>query len=701
MSTILETKVAALAEGLDDKASQALVSEIDGISAISILHKLRQKSDRGEVNNPSAFVSTAVRSAKSKGGAGPAELEAAIARLSEDGTLDDNAQEVLRKAPPQDALSGLFALLQMEPSNVRNPSAYVTRNVINCKKEGGPPMEMTHRMGMGMSQGMHGLNLMSKWMRQLDDAAQNKLQRVGEAATQRILQELESKYVLGQVRNPSGYVSKACDNFNDGIGAAVSQPMAAAPAVHDFRGSPDLAIWRGLLDSEAMQALEKVGQSNAGPILENLRGQIGQVRNPSAYVIKSVANLGMAHGTPPPSIAVSQPGQPRSLTLASLDESARTALHEVGVEAAEIILQELQSKGGSVNNPSAYVVRAVKNARRGEGTAASFATNSKIEFVPKRAPAQLNSDGLLQGHQAAELDERATAALEEVGPEASALILQQLEQQAGKVNNPSAYVLRAANNAKRGQGAAGQADVQAAASAWEWEPKQSFAQTAAAEALDLDEKAWAALEQVGPEAAAAIMQQLEQQGGSVNNPSAYVVRAANNAKRGQGAAGQVMVAGAQSASSNLLEEWSEKLDPEAMSALGSVMPDTAASVLAELESKWDHVKNPSAYVVRAVGNAKRGQSQMDPVGQVSSSRSLPHSQAASRPVGGTAQLDAKALSALEEVGMATASVILQKLHGQGGTIANPSAWVIRAVANEKRGPPGGVYENPAKRMRLS
>lgn len=613
MPTILDVKVSELAAGLDDKASQALVSQIDGISAISILHKLRQKAERNEVNNPSAFVSTAVRSAQAKGGAGPAELEAAIARLSEDGTLDDNAQEVLRKAPPRDALSGLLALLQMDPTNVRNPSAYVTRNVINCKKEGGPPVD---RMGVGMMQGRQAqpqqfanVGLLSKWMHQLDPAAQEKLQQVGPMAAQQILQEMDSKATLGQVRNPSGYVSKSCDNFKGGISSPTSQQLVAAPSFHSFGSSPDLMRWHGVLDSDALQALEKVGPAMAAPILEKLQGQMGQVRNPSAYVIKGVANLGMLekdlapmHHAAAPSLSQQAQPRPRSVTLAALDESAQNSLHEIGGEAAEMILQELDSKGASVRNPSAFVVRAVANARRGEGTAAMLAT------IP--------------------------VATKQVLP-------------------------------------------------------------------DLDERANEALEEIGPDAAATIVQNLAHLGSKVNNPSAYVLRAVNNAKRGQGAGGQAMAAEAQSAVSEMLEAFAQKLDGEAMSALSSAPPAVAGSVLSELESKWAEVKNPSAYVVRAVANAKKGQalSTMGSIGPRNTGRPAGVPQRHGGQGGGTAQLDAKALSALEEVGMASAAVILQKLHAQSGSITNPSAWVIRAVANEKRGQ-GGSDESPMKRMRL-
>lgn len=577
-----------------------------------------------------------------KGGAGPAELETAIACLSQDGTLDDNAQEVLRKSPPEAALTGLFSLLQMDPSNLRNPSAYVTRAVISCKREGGWSHDPGQHMGMGMWQGNQaqthqsvgsmtaspgsGSGLLSKWLPQLDPEAQEKLQQVGPKTTQQILLEMDAKDVFGQVRNPSGYVSRACDNFHNGIAPSV------APSMQLLDSSPDLVSWHGVLDSEAFQALERIGSVKAAPILEKLQALGDQVRNPSAYVIKAIGNLaeGSSHwegyggyGSQTAHVATSAFGQrahsqPRLMILASLDESALSALQEVGEEAGGTILLELESKGASIHNPSAYVTRAAQNIRRGEGMAPRRETypgangsGSNFATSMQRKPA-----GLLGGQQT----------------------------------------------------------------------------------LDLDDKALSALEEIGPDAAVTIVQQLEQLGDKVNNPSAYVLRAVNNAKAGKGAGGHAMVASAHSANSGMLDAWSQKLDENAMSALSSVMPDAAASVLSELESKWAEIKNPSAYVVRAVGNTKRGQSlQKGPSGSTwGAEMGQPFPQLQGAEMG---QLDAKALIALQEVGGEASAVILQKLQAQSASITNPSAWVIRAVANAKNGPPADFAESLAKRMR--
>ena len=51
-----------------------------------------------------------------------------------------------------------------------------------------------------------------------------------------------------------------------------------------------------------------------------------------------------------------------------LDAKAMDALDEVGYSAAFSILQKLNKQGNQVNNPNAYIMRAVGNEKRGLGS---------------------------------------------------------------------------------------------------------------------------------------------------------------------------------------------------------------------------------------------------------------------------------------------------------------------------------------------
>merc|ERR1712183_1247401 len=76
----------------------------------------------------------------------------------------------------------------------------------------------------------------------------------------------------------------------------------------------------------------------------------------------------------------------------SLDDEAKVALEEIGYEASEAILQDLAAKGENVRNPSAYVLRAVGNARIGKGAGGLAISGEAPEDGPSEAvkAAQLN-----------------------------------------------------------------------------------------------------------------------------------------------------------------------------------------------------------------------------------------------------------------------------------------------------------------------
>merc|ERR1719188_596138 len=146
--------------------------------------------------------------------------------------------------------------------------------------------------------------------------------------------------------------------------------------------SARLGAYQGILDQSALDALAKLGPEQAAHILENLEGKASTVRNPSAYVVRSVANLlqegggsggssggggggsgfsnfnspGMGQTPPPPS------GQ--------LDDRALSALEELDAAEQVAIMEQLEAKRAQIQNPSAYVLRACSNARKGCGKGA-------------------------------------------------------------------------------------------------------------------------------------------------------------------------------------------------------------------------------------------------------------------------------------------------------------------------------------------
>jgi len=620
MPSVLDNLVDDLGHGLDDKALRSL-SEVDAVSAVAFLHRLRSRAEQGDIRNPSAFIATAVRTALSRGmGPGPSELESTLTQLRQDGTLDDSALEVLHKGNPEDACVAVASYLGQEASAVRNASAYVTRNVMNARRQPSPMSHGAPRPGYGggpgygsgpgcgggpgfghggyggpnygrgpgyggqrsspmlMSQGrgypqppMQHLqayspsspgrsvnSLMAKWGNELDLKARDALMALGPHATADILAEMDSKG--STIRNPSAYVQRACENLKD---------AAPVPMSFDPPGPPSSSAlyvrYQSALDRDALDALTKVSSQQVNIILQHLDSRAAQVRNPSAYVVRSVAN-----------ILDGDPGPSRGISVA-LDDTAKAALDEVPAKVANSIMQEVQQKIESIKNPSAYVQRAVINARRGEapGGARDYREGSFDDALDRDARNNgadpYENDGAhsksatsgeenFGSHEDGsnflmdQLDDGARQALNDIGSEAADAILNVLEAQAGKINNPSAYVLKAVGNARRGKGAGGAVAVRL-------EPGRNEASSHRASGnskravddflqvqeeiaklpMELDTKAMEALDEVGHAAAISILQKLNKQGSQVNNPNAYIMRAVGNEKRGLGSNGPIPV----------------------------------------------------------------------------------------------------------------------------------------------------------------
>ena len=167
-----------------------------------------------------------------------------------------------------------------------------------------------------------------------------------------------------------------------------------------------------VLDDLAVAALATLPPQKAASILTKLRNKGGNVRNPSAYVVRSVENAHChgggeslrpqpppgavyyvpyySYGPPPPPDQTRRasphrpprrPSCPRRRTIRprsrpaedeadatddgasdpvdALDPKASAALANLPEKEADRILDNLRRKGDSVRNPSAYVMRSI------------------------------------------------------------------------------------------------------------------------------------------------------------------------------------------------------------------------------------------------------------------------------------------------------------------------------------------------------
>jgi len=303
-----------------------------------------------------------------------------------------------------------------------------------------------------------------------------------------------------------------------------------------------------VLDDSARQALEAAGYETASAILVELQSKGQEIRNPSAYVLKSATNarkgIGAAaaagptagYSYAPPMPLVYAPPPPRSyappalpqpprngaaqhrLTDSILDERAQAALSELPPDAAEEVWRQFESVQSTVRKPSAYVMRAVENYWKAGGQG-----KSSLEPPPANSlggvapPTNVAANRELIAPWLDRLDETAVAALESADTQVVASCLAELEAKLESVRNPSAYVVRSISNANRARQTAPE--------------RAALEEELSMLPVPLDTKATAALEEVGPAAALAIVQHLQQNFGSIGNPSAYVTKSVHNHKQ--------------------------------------------------------------------------------------------------------------------------------------------------------------------------
>lgn len=414
---------------------------------------------------------------------------------------------------------------------------------------------------------------------------------------------------LGTINNVSAFLSRACRN------------APATPGQSELSNAIDYLGQSAFLDENALGQLNQSdGRSAAAALGAVLTQGHGTLRNPSAYVCKSLQNVskrgnedgghmprsvfssmpasGMSHtarvSSSRPSWAPPVSGAASSASFASLMPGGLAAIDALlarwrGVidqkaweslmtldKSALGILQELDQKGDEIRSPSAYVQRAVRNRLGGP-----------------------EMDGASQGGSLAPPGARpAVSQGSSLGPPVFGMMSKGLGQGIGGLGGLGGGGLAAAEPpVKRGNGQYG-----------------------------LDEKAEAALLEASPEIYTQIIGELEQKGHEIRNPSAYVQRAISNSRQAQ----QSLQARreAEGALQGLSEgEWDEKialelqeelaqlttpLDEKATLALAEVSPDSAVNILRGLRKHGDQVGNPSAWVCKAVGNERRNGPRMEP-----------------------------------------------------------------------------------------
>lgn len=492
--------------------------------------------------------------------------------------------------------------------------------------------------------------LYKKFVPQLDSKASEDFHNLGPTDRRELLEDLENKGA--GVRNISAYVSRACRNReSQDLGRAVgldvgslttggssgsnalldanamgAVTMAAANAAEQSllqRLSLQQMQLPPSLDTEAQEALRRAGPEHAEVILRTLQQKQGSIRNPSAYVCRSVANLGL----PPEPGTQEGPRQPLAAPAASksvrmaitpqmltesqfslmqiIDVEARGALEGCEPEVVAQIMSTLEQNLERVHNPSAWVLKSVANAKRGS-----------------RQPAQL------QAMHSGVYMQQAVQARPAQGPWDQGPGLQ-AQQACYGANGAPMQQLQQARLSAPTMPASGPPMGQA--------PNRT-----------LDIEAIKALQDVDPKVAQSILADVHMKGDQIRNPSAYVIRAVVNAKSGLLPHG--LASGGQHQPP---QDLSQQVAPGPMAPLGPLAaPGTVVPQQEAPASNWsDAVLNDEFHMEL---------------------QKLPYI------------LDDKAIGVLLELDTIPATEIVRNLSTQGAKIKNPNAWIMRAVANKQR-----------------
>jgi len=653
---------------LDASAADAMRS-LPAPNAVGIMEQI---SDN--VKNKSAFATTAARRVREavgpdadlqsgEGGMPRAEddpeasaelVDEMIVRLE----LDDRARAALQSLAPQDAMR-ILEDVSKQGGDVRNCSAFAFTAA--KKLLGAASMEDMAARSAGAGVKMEDMEAevegIIRQMR-LDDRAAGILHEVPLEKAMDILGELRKQW--SAVRNPSAYVFNACAKEINSPGSFVPsgmrsessgadrQPLPPPPVpfedeepvpedmdeaqlpVEGLEEEDDMvrsekrkqverAILRWKLDEVALKALLEVTPDQALDILNSIDVN---VRNPSAFVTTAarkratpdgVAAVNGGENTEIDRAAIEEQVEETIRSL-GIDERAAGKLHEVPLEEAMDILQELQRKFETIRNPSAYVFNAASKFQEKAAMAPP---------APPPVPSMPSHMGFSQMERYCEglmnrigLDESAKASLQSIPLEHAKRILDQVTN---NVRNPSAFCVTMAQRVLQqmhhgggggmpgpmpGRGGGRGAPAPPALSRQQMEER---AERMARE-MGIDENSLTALQTIPLENAMHLLQRLRESWSSVRNPSAFITAGVKDYRQGgggeRGSPGGGMSSRAQAAKQ--LDQMIARfgMDKAAMEAMASVGPEEALALLHSIDA---NIRNPSAWVTHAIrtGQHKR------------------------------------------------------------------------------------------------
>lgn len=411
-------------------------------------------------------------------------VEAALAKHPHiHSALDDSALLCVQNADPARAVEIIEELAAK--SDVKNPSAFVSRALNSYPQRRGRKDEVEQTLAQNPE-------LRSR----LDEAAVMKLKEAEPARALEIIQDLITK---SDVRNPSAFIASSLNKYPNVRGGSMEFPSLA----------PKMPLWT-----------PPVGHY----------GVAGRLGPPTPAAVYAPVSYGVPATRPFASMAaqrmpVAHTGgrpvakQPLDRLLAqhpwiALDDTALNRLYSADLDRAIEIVQDMAAKG-NVRNPSAFVSQAL------------------TAFPKKRSnPMDLEQALARRPAIAQALDARALQQLREADPARAVEIIEDVAASA-TVRNPSAFIAKALTTHPLKRGIEEVAGAPAQSLPPLANPKRfrdnAAVGGAAVQGLGhnhmLDEQAQKRLNEADPDRAAEVLQELNDKGAEIRNPSAFVAKA--------------------------------------------------------------------------------------------------------------------------------------------------------------------------------
>lgn len=560
------------------------------------------------------------------------------------GAIEDSAMEALSVLPLSRAME-LTKDVEAKGKQVNNPSAYLRAAV--QRELTGSSGSWGAKSGTGGGNGAwNGVHKRCTWLNAnvfgegvIGTEAISALSSLPWERAMELLKHSEER--KGELKNPNGYLLAAAqrETSQSAWGAAAQGGSGSGDV---YSGVHKRCTWMNAnvfgqeaINQDAVAALSCLPWERAMELLKQVEEKKGEMKNASGFLIvaasRDLKGGGNGGGGGGAGGAWSASGEDvftgvhkRSTWLnanvfgqQAISQEAVAALSNLSRDRAMDLLKQVEEKKDQLNNPSGYLLAAVK---RDFGDGGGKENADVYTGIHKRCT-WLNANVFAEGV----ITQEAVQALSSLPWDRAMELLKHIEEKKGELKNPSGYLISAVGRdvqrpqqtwSQRGQGAAGAKAGGASGGSWHgvdtgvhkrctWLNANVFGAGA------IDEEAITVLSSLEFNRAMEITKEMEQKGAAViKNPSSYLKAAAQREFGGSAAAGAGGAAGGGDVHTAVHKRctWlnanvfgAGSIDGETIAALSTLDFTRAMQLCKDLEEKGKgNVANPSSYLQTAV-----------------------------------------------------------------------------------------------------